>query len=246
SGVLHLNTNHFPYYTPINYEKWPVFDNVINGYDNSVYYFDSLISRVFDSLKENSMMENTIVFITSDHGEAIFDHNYLGHIDNNYIETVSIPMMIYIPEKLQNNFSMAALEKNKDVNVFNSDIIPTMIDFWKIRETGEINKLGKNFTGTSLFRSIDPERKILIANNNPTSLYRVGFGLISGKMNYLVRINSTPKTEELYDFSRDPLEADNLWPKINDDTRRNYHRAVQDCIICRSLYDDAGIQFLEN
>ena len=73
-------------------------------YDNSVYHFDRLIESMYSSLfSESGTLENTVIIITSDHGESLLEHNYLGHIESYYLETVSIPMMMYIPKSLQKN-----------------------------------------------------------------------------------------------------------------------------------------------
>jgi len=126
SGLLHLNTNHFPFFVPSSSKVWQGND-VKDMYDNSVYHFDKLIESMFQTLKDTNNLENTIVIITSDHGESLLEHNYLGHIESYYLETVSIPMMVYFPKKLQTYDTFHNLQSNANKNVMNLDIIPTIV-----------------------------------------------------------------------------------------------------------------------
>ncbi len=72
-----------------------------NRYRNALYYVDSLIGKVLNELKARNELNNTIVIITSDHGEEFNDNqqNYWGHGSNYSMAQVHVPLYIYIPEK---------------------------------------------------------------------------------------------------------------------------------------------------
>nr|WP_199246852.1 DUF3413 domain-containing protein [Vibrio mimicus] len=72
-----------------------------NRYRNAVYYADSLIGKVLNELKARNELSNTIVIITSDHGEEFNDNqqNYWGHGSNYSMAQIHVPLYIYIPEK---------------------------------------------------------------------------------------------------------------------------------------------------
>ena len=67
-----------------------------NRYKNSLYFIDSLIAKVL----RNVDLENTIVVITSDHGEEFNDHkmNYWGHTGNYSDTQVHVPLYLYLPD----------------------------------------------------------------------------------------------------------------------------------------------------
>lgn len=67
-----------------------------NRYKNSLYFVDSLIAKVL----KNVDLENTIVVITSDHGEEFNDHkmNYWGHTGNYSDTQVHVPLYLYLPD----------------------------------------------------------------------------------------------------------------------------------------------------
>nr|WP_319554510.1 sulfatase-like hydrolase/transferase [uncultured Vibrio sp.] len=68
-----------------------------NRYKNSLYYIDSLIAQVLDNVD----LDNTIIVITSDHGEEFNDHqmNYWGHNGNYSATQVHVPLYVYMPKK---------------------------------------------------------------------------------------------------------------------------------------------------
>ncbi|EGR0743227.1 DUF3413 domain-containing protein [Vibrio cholerae] len=72
-----------------------------NRYRNALYYADSLIGKVLEQLQARDELRNTIVIITSDHGEEFNDNrqNYWGHGSNYSMAQIHVPLYIYIPDK---------------------------------------------------------------------------------------------------------------------------------------------------
>ncbi|WP_391856667.1 sulfatase-like hydrolase/transferase [Vibrio cidicii] len=66
-----------------------------NRYLNSLHFIDGLISEVISEVN----LENTMVIITSDHGEEFNDNglNYWGHSSNYSDSQIHVPMIIYNP-----------------------------------------------------------------------------------------------------------------------------------------------------
>lgn len=88
------NTN----YISLNnkYDVTPYF----NKYRTSVKYTDTLIGKVLDDLKQKNLLEDTIVLITSDHGEEFNDNkqNYWGHTGNFSYAQTRVPFVLYLPQ----------------------------------------------------------------------------------------------------------------------------------------------------
>lgn len=84
-----------------NTELGPDFDPTpyFNRYKNAAYYVDQLIGKVFDDLKAAGLLENTVVFVTSDHGEEFNDGklNYWGHNGNFSAAQIQIPLVVHWP-----------------------------------------------------------------------------------------------------------------------------------------------------
>ena len=70
-----------------------------NRYKNSAYWQDVLIGRVFESLAKTGRLDDTIVIVTSDHGEEFNDSklNYWGHNGNFSQAQIKIPLVIHWP-----------------------------------------------------------------------------------------------------------------------------------------------------
>ncbi len=242
AGVLHFNTNHFPYIVPEESQVFKV-SNVPDQYDNSVRHIDSLLEDVYAFLKDEGFMENTVVLFTSDHGESLFEHEYLGHIDSNYIETISIPMMMYIPPVLQDSINTQALRRNTERSVANTDLIPTILDILDLDRKTEIKRYSANLEGKSLLQDIYGDRRIIITNNNEISLYKVGISYIKGNYHYMMNLNAVPSKEKLFDLSADPKELKDLWATTSEENRILFREEVRDCNVCVELFTSQGLPY---
>lgn len=72
-----------------------------NAYKNAVLWTDRNIGSILDFLKSKQLLENTIVIISSDHGEEFNDNklNYWGHGGNFTDAQIRIPLVIHWPGK---------------------------------------------------------------------------------------------------------------------------------------------------
>ena len=138
---FHLMSNHpagirkkkFAKFTPAKsphdwFYRLPILKNIFstdaqslenNYYDNGIVSTDYYISQIFNKLTQKGYMENSIVWIVADHGEALGEHGHFGHIKSLYNEELRIPMLI-VDEKQD-------MYKELD---FSSqlDIAPTILD----------------------------------------------------------------------------------------------------------------------
>jgi len=68
---------------------------VLRGfYDAEIAHQDEQLGRLFDSLRASGTLDNTLVIITADHGEAHGDHEFFGHGFVVYQELVHVPLLI--------------------------------------------------------------------------------------------------------------------------------------------------------
>jgi hypothetical protein len=64
-------------------------------YDESIRHVDDVIAALYRHLATLGLMENTIFFVTADHGEQIGDRGLpYGHADI-YTETVAVPLIVF-------------------------------------------------------------------------------------------------------------------------------------------------------
>ncbi|MPZ34531.1 MAG: sulfatase-like hydrolase/transferase [Rhodospirillales bacterium] len=67
----------------------------INAYDNDLSQMDGMLRRIFDGLDRKGYLDNALVFISSDHGEALGEHGIYSHGVYLYPEFTRIPLFIY-------------------------------------------------------------------------------------------------------------------------------------------------------
>ena len=67
-------------------------------YWNSVRYADTLTGMLVDRLKDLGIYDNTIVIISADHGESLFDDGFLGHGHFINKQQLNIPLVINKPD----------------------------------------------------------------------------------------------------------------------------------------------------
>jgi glucan phosphoethanolaminetransferase (alkaline phosphatase superfamily) len=103
-GLRHRQFNQFePYQVPSN-PITSLFSNEedrhqqeINNYDNGILQADFFIAQIFVQLEKQGILQNSIVYITSDHGEGFGEHGHYGHTRFLYEEHTRIPLFIYDP-----------------------------------------------------------------------------------------------------------------------------------------------------
>lgn len=86
-------------------------------YDGEVFYADSIFGAIIDQLEAQGLLENTIVVLTSDHGEEFKDHGEFAH-KRVYEEVIALPFILYHPD--------ATPGVRTAVNYSNVDLLPTL------------------------------------------------------------------------------------------------------------------------
>ena len=75
----------------------PDLDEMVALYDGNLRMVDDAVEEIFEALRDEGRWDNAIVLITSDHGEAFFEHGVQGHTSTLYDEMVHIPFILKIP-----------------------------------------------------------------------------------------------------------------------------------------------------
>lgn len=75
-------------------------DYIIAQYDGAIAYMDACIQTIFTALETRGIQDSSIVVITSDHGETLYDHDcYFDH-HGLYDVTLQVPLIIRYPGKI--------------------------------------------------------------------------------------------------------------------------------------------------
>ena len=71
--------------------------HVIDLYDGEVAYLDRCFGELLGELERRGLRDDTIVVLTADHGEELFDHGRLGHGYSLYEELLAVPLVCVGP-----------------------------------------------------------------------------------------------------------------------------------------------------
>ncbi len=73
-------------------------DLLVDGYDSSIAYLDEQLGHLFHELNERGLLENTLVIVTSDHGEHFLERGFAGHGMSLYRREIHVPLLIFPPK----------------------------------------------------------------------------------------------------------------------------------------------------
>jgi len=184
--LLYLITKHRDFPNKLTSDE---IEKLINLYDLKIRYTDKSIDKLLNKLKQGTLLENTIIIINSDHGEAFGEHGALGHGGQFraqlYDEYIRVPLIIWGLKK------KGIIERQVQL----LDIAPTICDIANI-------PIPHNFLGTSYFNKSN-EGIIVISE----------FDIAYRTDNYKLIINKSNnnKENELYDLKNDPFERKNIY-----------------------------------
>jgi arylsulfatase A-like enzyme len=66
-------------------------------YDDCIAYLDDQLGRLLGALRMRGLLDNTVVIITSDHGESFGDHGVFGHGSGLHLDQIGVPLVILSP-----------------------------------------------------------------------------------------------------------------------------------------------------
>ena len=179
---------------------------LISSYKEEIAYLDKHLGIFFKVLENLNLYQNTLVIITSDHGEAFYERKMFSHPRLLYDELIRVPLIIKFPDR-----------GNKVIphSVGLMDILPTIVDTLNFRLDGD------QFDGNSLIPLIEkgysdnlPDYVISDATPEKDDKH---VSLRTAKWKYI--LDEEKVKHELYNLDRDPNEQINLVDKESDVTK---------------------------
>ena len=181
---------------------------MVDGYDDCIAALDAEIGRLLDTLDAGGSLENTLVVITSDHGEHFGDRGLFGHGNSLYHPLIDVPLIVIPPARDRPANPLVVAE-----SVSLRDIPATVMDLLDLDHN-------QPFPGTSLATrwdgshpATDPPLSVVEQQHRfppsphiPASLGPL-WSLAQAGMTY---IRQSDGSEQLYNHATDPLEIWNL------------------------------------
>jgi arylsulfatase A-like enzyme len=167
-------------------------------YDGGLHYLDHQIGNLVQSLQTLGILDETVLAITSDHGDSLGEHNQIGHRMALYEPLVHVPLIIRYPAAFQSGARVAD-------QVSLVDLYPTLLAQAGVDETAA------NARGFyNLLARPEPTTRpaVFVENVAPKSANSMVSRMVRTEQ-YKYIWNSNQQ-HELYDLSSDAGELTNL------------------------------------
>ena len=69
--------------------------NIIDRYDEEIAFTDQQLGRLLDQLAQRDLLTRSLVVLTSDHGEELFDHGEFEHGHSMHQELLRVPLLLW-------------------------------------------------------------------------------------------------------------------------------------------------------
>lgn len=103
--------------------------DIMKAYESEITSVDRVIKELYDYLDGKGLLDNTYLFISSDHGEEFHDHGNWGHGKTLFPEVLHVPAVLAAPPSKR-------LQKDIDAIVEAVDIVPTLAELADMERDG--------------------------------------------------------------------------------------------------------------
>jgi arylsulfatase A-like enzyme len=185
-------------------------------YDAALAYLDSEIGRLYSFLSDRRLLQDTVVVLTSDHGDNIGDHGLMDHAYSLHDTLLRVPLVITYPD------GPAGLRVSEQVQLV--DIFPTVAHLAGCNDPAGWDRLqGRDIHPSqgplpcdraAFSECLAPHppiaslRKRVRAVKHDLSVYDHSLEAVRTMSHKLIW--ASDGRHELYDLERDPMERRNL------------------------------------
>jgi arylsulfatase A-like enzyme len=178
-----------------------------DAYDGSIAYLDHQLGLLFGELQKRGLLGNTLLIITSDHGEQFGEHGLFDHGNSLYRISLQVPLIILFPSRVPTGKRVHELVTLRDIPA-------TIMDLVKLEGAPWFpgNSLSRHWNGAT--HAAD-SKSLLLAEISKGINMPEWLPVMKGNMVSLVAdghsyIRNGDGREELYDFESDPGEEQDL------------------------------------
>lgn len=173
-------------------------------YDSVVSSADRQVGGILNMLEDVNVIDDTLIIITSDHGECFGEHNNFGHpLSSLYEESIRVPLIIVGPD----------IPKGKIIDNLVSliDLPPTILDLTSTSKK-PLTFCGKSFINL-IFNEPESHRSYVISEGKVND--KKIFSCRSKKWKLIASENFD--VMELYNLDNDLKEQNNLIGVVKSD-----------------------------
>ncbi len=183
-------------------------------YDASVNTVDSQLATFVEFLDDRGIFEDTVLIITSDHGEALQDDVRVGHKAQMNIEVLRVPLII-----VGANVPTGVVSSTAGL----TDVVPTILDILDVEKKADVDgqSLVSLFSHTGGNRDgADPLRRAQFSETDYGKILR---SIVKDSRHVIWDV--VDGTRKYYDLTSDPMEQK---PLPFDDKGRELKSLLED------------------
>jgi len=176
-------------------------DHLTRLYDGNIAFADAVVGQIRTALEKAGLLEKTIVIVTADHGEGLFEHGWIGHNVQLYDESIHVPLIVRVPG---GKGPAAGTRVSAMADLL--DVAPTIADLFGVLGRGGSDRA---FQGRSLLGLLggaaEPSPRAVLSR---TVWDRPRYSRRDERYKFIY--DTRTGEEELYDLAGDPGERANL------------------------------------
>lgn len=197
----HWNNNHLSELLRQLGKSPAYMQEVVNHYDNNLLQGDYVLRRIFEGLRAKGYLDDALVVISGDHGDALGEHDAVGHGFSLYNEMTRIPLLLW------DSGSDRRLAARSHAS--QTDIVPTILDRLDL-------PIPKIFSGSSLYEPRASHISVHMTRRGREPCAAAIRSVAGGAFDKLIVCHREEGlVEELYDLQHDPAESRNLLAEGN-------------------------------
>lgn len=192
------------------------------AYDAEIRELDAALRKFFQELATLGILDNTVVILTSDHGEEFGEHGTTGFHVALYDETIHVPLIFFLPDT-----KAMRIDKVVEIRSIPSTILDILglspesaFDTESLFSDIANNGVALSITGMerdTIFQNVEKMYELLGQAGEtwfpePREEEWNDFSSISARSKRWHLIYDTEGKRELYDLLADPGERVNLYP----------------------------------
>jgi arylsulfatase A-like enzyme len=184
-------------------------------YDGEIAHLDALVGQLVDRLEADGALANSVLIVTSDHGENFGDHGHFRHVFSLYGSTVRVPLLVVLPDGAHAGERRSEPVALVDLfaTILGAAGVPTPADVALSRDlfAADAEDAGRPVVAEYYY----PAQALTLFGDDATEVHRDRLGrylrrLRSIESNGLRYIWSSDGRHELYDVAADPAEEHDL------------------------------------
>jgi Sulfatase len=166
-----------------------------------VHWVDSCLGEFFAYLKRRGMYDNSIIIVTSDHGDATGEFGRTSHSTSIWPEIMRVPLIVHLPPKMRERM----VYDDSRISTL-TDITPTLYYLLGHRPIRQNPLYGRPlFAETREELNRYPGKDLLLSSD-----VRAVDGILSADERYLYTTYDSPAQSYLFDLATDPNAERNI------------------------------------